>query len=228
MKLCVRGCISPDGGFLFEENGGTMGIYNAMTDEQLIVNLRSGETDIMDYLMVKYKSMVRRKAREMFLIGGENDDLIQEGMIGLMKAVQSYDARQGNSFQSFAELCVSRQMYSAIEASKRKKHLPLNSYISLYEMGENGDENREIPLIDTIQPEVDNNPEALYFGKEYTEVFIENLKDSLSSLENHVLYLHLMGTDYRTIAEILNKSPKTVDNALQRIKAKAGKLLNQK
>lgn len=205
-----------------------MRIYNAMTDEQLIARLRLGEKDIMDYLMVKYKSMVRRKAREMFLIGGENDDLIQEGMIGLMKAVRSYDEQQGNSFQSFAELCVSRQMYSAIEASKRKKHLPLNSYVSLYEMGEDGGENRDVPLIDTIRPEVDNNPEALYFGKEYTEVFIENLKESLSSLENHVLYLHLMGTDYRTIADILNKSPKTVDNALQRIKAKAGKLLNGK
>ncbi len=205
-----------------------MRTYNAMTDEQLIANLRLGEKEIMDYLMVKYKSMVRRKAREMFLMGGENDDLIQEGMIGLMKAVQNYDERQGNSFQSFAELCVSRQMYSAIEASRRKKHLPLNSYVSLYEMGEEGSENRDVPLIDTIQPEVDNNPEALYFGKEYTEVFIENLKVSLSSLENHVLYLHLMGTDYRTIAEILNKSPKTVDNALQRIKAKAGKLLNGK
>lgn len=205
-----------------------MRTYNTMTDEQLIVDLRQGEKEIMDYLMVKYKSMVRRKAKEMFLIGGENDDLIQEGMIGLMKAVQNYDERQGNSFQSFAELCVSRQMYSAIEASKRKKHLPLNSYVSLYETGEDGSENRDVPLIDTIRPEVDNNPEALYFGKEYTEVFIENLKVSLSSLENHVLYLHLMGTDYRTIAEILNKSPKTVDNALQRIKAKAGKLLNGK
>lgn len=205
-----------------------MRTYNTMTDEQLIADLRLGEKEIMDYLMVKYKSMVRRKAREMFLIGGENDDLIQEGMIGLMKAVRNYDERQGNSFQSFAELCVSRQMYSAIEASKRKKHLPLNSYVSLYEMGEERGEDRDVPLIDTIQPEVDNNPEALYFGKEYTEVFIENLKVSLSSLENHVLYLHLMGTDYRTIAEILNKSPKTVDNALQRIKAKAGKLLNGK
>lgn len=205
-----------------------MRTYNTMTDEQLIADLRLGEKEIMDYLMVKYKSMVRRKAKEMFLIGGENDDLIQEGMIGLMKAVQNYDERQGNSFQSFAELCVSRQMYSAIEASKRKKHLPLNSYVSLYETGEDGSENRDVPLIDTIRPEVDNNPEALYFGKEYTEVFIENLKVSLSSLENHVLYLHLMGTDYRTIAEILNKSPKTVDNALQRIKAKAGKLLNGK
>ena len=205
-----------------------MRTYNTMTDEQLIVDLRQGEKEIMDYLMVKYKSMVRRKAKEMFLIGGENDDLIQEGMIGLMKAVQNYDERQGNSFQSFAELCVSRQMYSAIEASKRKKHLPLNSYVSLYETGEDGSENRDVPLIDTIRPEVDNNPEALYFGKEYTEVFIENLKVSLSSLENHVLYLHLMGTDYRTIAEILNKSPKTVDNALQRIKAKIRKVRSGK
>ena len=100
-----------------------MGAYDAMTDEQLISRLRAGEKDIMDYLMVKYKSMVRRKAREMFLIGGENDDLIQEGMIGLMKAVRNYDPEQGNSFQSFSELCVSRQMYSAIEASRRKKHL---------------------------------------------------------------------------------------------------------
>lgn len=202
-----------------------MGVYDAMTDEQLIAHLRTGKKDIMDYLMVKYKSMVRRKAREMFLIGGENDDLIQEGMIGLMKAVQNYDVEQGNSFQSFAELCVSRQMYSAIEASRRKKHFPLNSYVSLYEVEKDDEDSKDIPLIDTIRSEVDNDPEALYFGKEYVEAFIENLKDSLSALENHVLYLHLMGTDYRTIAEILNKSPKTIDNALQRIKAKAGKLL---
>ncbi len=202
-----------------------MGAYDAMTDEQLISRLRAGEKDIMDYLMVKYKSMVRRKAREMFLIGGENDDLIQEGMIGLMKAVRNYDPEQGNSFQSFSELCVSRQMYSAIEASRRKKHFPLNSYVSLYEVEQNDEDSKEVPLIDTIRSEVDNNPEVLYFGKEYTEAFIENLKDSLSALENHVLYLHLMGTDYRAIAEILNKSPKAIDNALQRIKTKAGKLL---
>lgn len=205
-----------------------MGVYDAMTDEQLISHLRAGEKEIMDYLMVKYKSMVRRKAREMFLIGGENEDLIQEGMIGLMKAVQNYDTRQENSFRSFAELCVSRQMYSAIEASRRKKHFPLNSYVSLYEMEKNDDDSKDVPLIDTIRSEVDNNPEALYFGKEYTEAFVENLKDSLSALENHVLYLHLMGTDYRTIAEILNKSPKAIDNALQRIKAKAGKLLQNR
>ena len=204
-----------------------MGIYDTMTDEELLSRLRAGERDIMDYLMVKYKSMVRRKAREMFLIGGENDDLIQEGMIGLMKAVQNFDPEQGNSFQSFAELCVSRQMYSAIEASRRKKHLPLKSYVSLYEVEADDDESKEIPLIDKIRSEVDNNPEVLYFGKEYVEVFVENLKGALSALENHVLYLHLMGTDYRTIAEILNKRPKTIDNALQRIKTKAGKLLER-
>lgn len=199
--------------------------YDTITDELLISRLRAGESEIMDYLMVKYKPMVRRKAREMFLIGGENEDLIQEGMIGLMKAVQNFDETLGNSFQSFADLCVSRQMYSAIEASRRKKHWPLNSYVSLYEADDA--ESRDVLLIDTIQSEVDNNPEVLYFGKEYEEAFFEKLKESLSALENRVLYLHLMGTDYRTIAEILNKSPKTVDNALQRIKAKAGKLLQR-
>ena len=199
--------------------------YQKMPDEQLIARLRDGESEIMDFIMVKYKPMVRKKARAMYLIGGENDDLIQEGMIGLMKAVNTYDESMGASFSSFAELCVSRQMYTAIETSKRKKHLPLNSYISLYEEGEDSEENKTMPLIDMIEPDVDNSPEALYFGREYTEAFVEKLKESLSPLEDHVLYLHLMGTDYRTIAELLNKSPKAIDNALQRIKAKAEKLL---
>lgn len=204
-----------------------MNTYEKMTDEQLIARLRSGETEIMDFIMVKYKPMVRKKARAMYLLGGENEDLIQEGMIGLIKAVRDFDESQGASFASFAELCVSRQMYSAIEASKRKKHMPLNSYVSLYEEGGENDENKKVPLIDMIEPDVDNNPEALYFGKEYTEVFTEKLKESLSPLEDHVLYLHLMGTDYKTIAELLGKSPKAIDNALQRIKAKAEKLLDK-
>ena len=204
----------------------TMNKYETMTDEQLIRALRDGERGVMDFIMVKYKSMVRKKARAMFLLGGENEDLIQEGMIGLIKAVRDYDAAQGASFASFAELCVSRQMYSAIEASRRKKHLPLNSYISLYEEGETEDDGRNVPLIDTIESEGESDPEAIYFGKEYTEAFVEQLKERLSPLEKHVLYLHLMGTDYRTIAELLDKSPKSVDNALQRIKSKAEKMLN--
>ncbi len=203
-----------------------MGKYDKIPDEQLICRLRGGENEIMDYLMIKYKSMVRRKARAMYLIGGDNDDLIQEGMIGLIKAVRDFDLKAGQSFASFAELCVSRQMYSAIESSRRKKHIPLNSYISLYEEGKHEDE-KTLPLIDTIEPEVENNPETLYFGKEFSEAFIDNLKDNLSDLENHVLYLHMMGTNYRDIAELLGKSPKTIDNALQRIRNKAGKLLNQ-
>ena len=194
-----------------------MSKYDRMTDEQLLCDYKNGNQEIMDYLMVKYKSMVRKKARAMYLLGGENEDLIQEGMIGLIKAVRDFDVTQKTSFSSFAELCVSRQMYSAIEASNRKKHLPLNSYVSLYEDSEQVGEGRSLPLIDTIESSKENDPEVLYFGKEYTEL--------LSPLENHVLYLHLMGTDYRTIAELLGKSPKSVDNALQRIKTKAQKIL---
>lgn len=202
-----------------------MSKYDRMTDEQLLCDYKNGNQEIMDYLMVKYKSMVRKKARAMYLLGGENEDLIQEGMIGLIKAVRDFDVTQKTSFSSFAELCVSRQMYSAIETSNRKKHLPLNSYVSLYEDSEQVGEGRSLPLIDTIESSKENDPEVLYFGKEYTEAFAEQLKELLSPLENHVLYLHLMGTDYRTIAELLGKSPKSVDNALQRIKTKAQKIL---
>ena len=202
-----------------------MSKYDRMTDEQLLCDYKNGNQEIMDYLMVKYKSMVRKKAHAMYLLGGENEDLIQEGMIGLIKAVRDFDVTQKTSFSSFAELCVSRQMYSAIEASNRKKHLPLNSYVSLYEDSEQVGEGRSLPLIDTIESSKENDPEVLYFGKEYTEAFAEQLKELLSPLENHVLYLHLMGTDYRTIAELLGKSPKSVDNALQRIKTKAQKIL---
>ena len=204
-----------------------MSKYDRMTDEQLLCDYKNGNQEIMDYLMVKYKSMVRKKARAMYLLGGENEDLIQEGMIGLIKAVRDFDVTQKTSFSSFAELCVSRQMYSAIEASNRKKHLPLNSYVSLYEDSEQVGEGRSLPLIDTIESSKENDPEVLYFGKEYTEAFAEQLKELLSPLENHVLYLHLMGTDYRTIAELLGKSPKSVDNALQRIKGKMQKILEK-
>ena len=204
-----------------------MNSYERMTDEELISRLRGGDQGVMDFIMVKYKSMVRKKARAMYLLGGENEDLIQEGMIGLIKAVRDFKEEQGASFQSFAELCVSRQMYSAIEASKRKKHFPLNSYISLYEESEVQKNGRKMPLIDTIEPEQETNPEALYFGKEYTEAFVEQLKEKLSPMENRVLSIHLQGTDYRQIAELLGKSPKSIDNALQRIKGKAEKMMNR-
>lgn len=205
-----------------------METYEKMTDEQLIAALRKGESEIMDFIMEKYKYLVRKKAKAMFLLGGENDDLIQEGMIGLFKAVRDYDLALETSFASFAELCISRQMYSAIEASKRKKHIPLNSYVSLYEEGDAPEENKRPPLIDTIQPDRENNPEELFLNKEYFRQAESMLKEQLSDLENRVLYLHLLGTEYQTIAKLIGKSPKAVDNALQRIKSKAQGILNHK
>ena len=156
----------------------------------------------------------------MYLLGGENDDLIQEGMIGLFKAVQDYNVEQDTSFYSFAKLCITRQMYSAIEASKRKKHSPLNSYISLYDSSE-----EQGSLMETMAAGQESNPEELLVSREYAQLLEMKLEESLSALENRVLYLHLLGTDYKTIARLLDKSPKTIDNALQRIKGKTEKIL---
>ena len=199
--------------------------YENIPDEQLIRRLRDGESDITDFIMDKYKFMVKKKARAMYLLGGENEDLIQEGMIGLFKAVRDYDLEQDASFSSFAELCISRQMYTAIKLSQRQKHIPLNSYVSLYEKGSEAEEGKQTPLIDQLQPTKENNPEELFLDKEYFVTLEQELKERLSDLENRVLYLHLMGEDYRSIASLLEKSPKSIDNALQRIKQKISTIL---
>ena len=197
-----------------------MANYEQMTDEQLIRKLRRGDKNIIDYIMEEYKNLVRKEANAMYLLGGENDDLIQEGMIGLFKAVQDYNVEQDTSFYSFAKLCITRQMYSAIEASKRKKHSPLNSYISLYDSSE-----EQGSLMETMAAGQESNPEELLVSREYAQLLEMKLEESLSALENRVLYLHLLGTDYKTIARLLDKSPKTIDNALQRIKGKTEKIL---
>lgn len=196
-----------------------------MTDEQLICKLRDGETAITDYIMDKYKYLVKKKAKAMYLLGGENDDLIQEGMIGLFKAVRDFDTNQEVSFYSFAELCISRQMYTAIKLSQRQKHMPLNSYISLYDVNETSSEEKKQPLIEQLQTQKDNNPEELFLDKEYFAMLEHELKERLSDLESRVLHLHLMGEDYRSIAKLLDKSPKSIDNALQRIKQKMSVIL---
>ena len=196
--------------------------YEHMSDEQLIRKYRDGDKQIIDYIMEKYKNLVRKEANAMFLLGGENDDLIQEGMIGLFKAVQDYDTEKEASFHSFARLCVTRQMYSAIEASKRKKHSPLNSYVSLYDKDE-----EQSSLIETMEDNGQSNPEDLLISREYVTILENRLEESLSALEKRVLYLHLLGTDYKTIANLLDKSSKTIDNALQRIKGKTTKILEK-
>ena len=193
-----------------------------ISDEKLLRQIQSGNDDAMECLLERYRDMVRKEARSFFLAGGDEEDLIQEGMIGLFKAVQDYDVDQEASFFSFARLCVTRQLYSAIEASNRKKHSPLNSYISLYER-----EDGEGSLIDMMESEHETNPEELLVSQEHAKSLEERLEKDLSELERRVLYLHLMGTDYKTIAKLLDRSPKTIDNALQRIKGKMQRILEK-
>ncbi len=190
--------------------------YQNLSDEQLIERLRDGDDKIMDYILGKYKPLVLGKANAMYLIGGDTDDLIQEGMIGLFKAIRDYRADRESSFFHFAELCITRQLYSAVEASNRKKHAPLNSYVSLYsKMDEEGKS-----LAETLPTDGMDDPEEMVIEQENIELFWENVRKRLSPLERKVLDAYLTGLNYRQIAEQLGKSPKTIDNALSRIKSK--------
>lgn len=188
--------------------------YANCSDEELILRLHEGEEEISDYLMEKYKEFVRRKARAMYLMGGETDDLIQEGMIGLFKAVKDYRPERDASFRTFAGLCIDRQLYSAIQSSNRKKHLPLNSYVSLNSENETGD----------LEGQWSENPEALIIDRERTSALEEEIRKMLSPMENKVLKYYLQGYGYVKIAELMGKNPKAVDNALQRIRGKIQKM----
>ena len=202
--------------------------FNGMSDEEIVSAAKAGNDSATEYIIEKYKNLVKSRARTYFLIGAAQEDIVQEGMIGLFKAVQDYDPKEGASFSSFAGLCVSRQMYTAIKASQRKKHLPLNSYVSIYASASDNPEENGLSIVDTIEAGKESNPELMILGEEYTNAFEEELKEKLSKLERKVLYLHLQGMEYLKIAEFMDKSPKTIDNALQRIKAKARQLLEEK
>ena len=189
--------------------------YDRLSDEALLRQLRAGDAAIMDYVLEKYKYLVRKKANAVFLLGGDTDDLVQEGMIGLFKAVRDFDSKK-SSFFHFAELCITRQIYSAIEASNRKKHAPLNSYVSFYsEVSEEGQ-----PLAEYLESERSDNPEQRMIDQENFELFLKKVRQSLSKMECEVLDDYLSGLNYQQIAEKMKKSPKAIDNALQRIKAK--------
>lgn len=192
------------------------------TDEELIEMLRGGESEIMDFLLEKYKNLVRKKANTLFLLGGDTDDLIQEGMIGLFKAVRDFNAKEACSFATFAGICITRQMYKAVEVASRKKHGPLNSYISLSQGGEG-----EGAHIFWQQPgmEQNENPESLMIHQENMEQLLEQIYEVLSSFERQVLNLHLGGRNYHQIAELLEKPEKSIDNALQRVKQKISKIM---
>ena len=197
------------------------GRYGNTTDEELIDRIRQGESQITDYIMEKYKYLVRRRANAMFLIGGDTDDLIQEGMIGLFKAIRDYRRERDASFFHFADLCITRQIYHAVEASQRKKHQPLNGYISLSAgVGEEGTDT----LLDLLETFENANPEQLFIDRENVRAIHEKMAQSLSALEQRVLELYLEGKNYRQIAEKLDKEPKAIDNALQRIRGKFAKI----
>jgi RNA polymerase sporulation-specific sigma factor len=186
--------------------------YDKIKDEELIFRFKQGETEILDYLMEKYKNMVRKKARAMFLIGGDNDDLIQEGMIGLFKAVRDYLPEKEASFQTFARICVDRQIYNAIQNSNRQKHQPLNSYISLSQ--EDGENEEHLPDMWV------ENPESIIIDQENVRDLEQEITCTLSPMENQVLDYYLDGNGYTEIAKIMGKTPKSIDNALQRIRGK--------
>lgn len=189
--------------------------YTDVSDEQLIEQLRGGRLEVMDYLLDKYKNLVRKRANALYLIGGETEDLIQEGMIGLFKAIQDYCAAKEAPFCHFAQLCITRQMYTAVEASQRKKHTPLNTYVPL----EAGRESREGLYLLPAQPQT-LNPETLFIGQETAKQLLKQANERLSRMERRVLALYLEGLNYRQIAEQMGKTPKAVDNALQRIRSK--------
>ena len=182
--------------------------YDTCSDEELIQRLRRGEKAIMDYILEKYKPLFRKCANAMYLIGGETEDLIQEGMIGLFKAIRDYRDDRDNSFSSFAYICVNRQLYTAIEASNRKKHQPLNSYVSLSE------QDSESWL------GVTRSPEQLVIEQELWDALWKQLNECLSKMEKQVLSHYLEGDSYLQIAEKMGKSPKSIDNALGRIRQK--------
>ncbi|WP_394922270.1 RNA polymerase sporulation sigma factor SigH [uncultured Robinsoniella sp.] len=192
--------------------------YDGYTDEELIVKLKDGNPEITDYIMEKYKYLVRKEARALYLIGGDKDDLIQEGMIGLFKAVRDYREDRDASFYHFAKLCIGRQLYHAIEASNRKKHTPLNSYVSLYSGTMEGGE-ESLPLEEILFTQ-ESNPEELLIHEENKKQIEEKLEASLSAFEKKVLDYYLLGKDYVEIGELLGKPPKSIDNALQRIRKK--------
>lgn len=195
--------------------------FEQYCDEKIILLCHEGEEAATDYLLEKYKPLVRKKARTLYLIGGDNDDLIQEGMIALYKAIRAYEPERQSSFRSYATLCIERQLYNVIKGANRLKNSPLNTYVSLYApMSQHEDSNSRETLADTLQPTELINPEDIVIDKENVTDIESAIEKQLSDFEKQVVSLYIDGCQYQQIAAALGKSPKSIDNALQRIKNK--------
>lgn len=198
--------------------------FDELPDEQIAELARDNDSDAQDYLLTKYKNFVRAKARSYFLIGADREDIVQEGMIGLYKAIRDFRASKLTSFRAFAELCITRQIITAIKTATRQKHRPLNSYVSLNKPVY--DEESDRMLIDVLSSGKISNPEDIFIGKEDFSTIESKMGKMLSPLEMKVLQKYIEGKSYLEVAKELNRSVKSVDNALQRVKNKLEKLIS--
>lgn len=197
--------------------------YATLEDEVLVELARNGDSESSNFLINKYRNFVRAKARTYFLIGADKEDIVQEGMIGLYKAIRDFREGKQASFKAFAELCITRQLITAIKTATRQKHIPLNSYVSLDKPIY--DEESCCTLMDVIPGANMTNPEALVINKEKTDDIARKLTEMLSGLERRVLALYMEGQSYLEISEELNMQVKSIDNALQRVKRKMERYL---
>lgn len=201
-------------------------VYEDMEDEEIIEDAKNGDPQALEYLIKKYKNFVRAKARSYFLIGADKEDIIQEGMIGLYKAIRDYKSDKLSSFRAFAELCITRQIITAIKTATRQKHIPLNSYVSLNKPI--FDEESDRTLLDVLSGVKITDPEELIISREELNQIESKIGEILSDLEWEVLMSYLQGKSYQEIAVDLKRHVKSIDNALQRVKRKLERYLEGK
>ena len=202
-------------------------IDNSQQDEyDIVLKASTGDKIALEYIIKKYKNFVKAKAKSYFLIGADKEDIIQEGMIGLYKAVRDFDASKTNSFKGFADICITRQIITAIKTATRQKHIPLNSYISLNKPVY--DEESERTLLDIIATSIVTDPEELIISKEELKHIESKMNELLSDLELQVVEYYLNGKSYQYIADKLKRDVKSIDNALQRVKRKLEKHLENR
>ena len=195
--------------------------YSNLTDEQIVTEIKQGDEYALSYLLEKYKELVNMKVGKYFMVGAEKEDIMQEGMIGLYKAIKNFDTQKQNSFKTFANLCIERQLITAIKTSNRQKHMPLNSYLSLNMAAYDNNEDDSVELMDTFNSNTIEDPLETVMKKEYYEQIHNNIEKSLSKFEKQVLDRFMKGESYNVIAKRLDSPVKSVDNAIQRIRKKA-------
>ena len=195
--------------------------YSKMTDEEIIKEIRKGDKQALTYLMNKYKEIVNLKVGKYFMVGAEKEDIIQEGLIGLFKAIKTFNAEKNNTFKTFANMCIERQLITAIKSSNRQKHMPLNSYLSLNMSAYDNEEENGAELMDTFDSKTIEDPLETIINKEYYDEIEKSIDKTLSQFEKQVLDRYMKGESYVTIAKKLDSPVKSVDNVIQRIRKKA-------